>query len=230
MRICLSALVFVLGALPAAARGQGQPQCALRYSEAFARVPALGLRSLGQAQAYAEVSALFGPRPDLCEAGAYQRFIDGFRDYAREAMRAPIKQRDGMIRVAIAIVQQSPARVPWEEGRAAVTLFRQGRSDLHATADDVGITPLMQQLLDTFERQGPPQPAQATAPPQAQPAAPAAPPAPAPQVQSVRVPTTPLPPWAVISMYELRDLLNQKNLGVAQGKVEAILKWLETAP
>ncbi|MCS6913063.1 MAG: hypothetical protein RMK29_21220 [Myxococcales bacterium] len=200
-------------------------QCALRYTESFARLPSLGLRNLSQAQAISEVNNLFGPRPDVCEPGGYKVFLDAFTDYAREALRAPVRTRDGMIRVAIAAVQQGPLRVPFEESKTAVTLFRQTRSNIHAIADDVGITPLMQQLLDALERSGPPA---TTAPPPPPPSpAPGSPGA--PSVQQVRVPQVPLPPWAVISLYEIRDALNSKNTGVALGKLEAILKWMETA-
>jgi hypothetical protein len=209
---------FVLGALcPGAASAE---QCALRYAESFARIGAIGLRGPSQAQAISEVNSLFGPRPDLCEPGGYRAFLTQLTDYSREALRAPVKQRDGMIRVAIAAAQQAPVRVLFEESKAARTQYNEMRSNVHAIADDVGITPLMQQLLDTIERQGMPP---STAPPP-----PVAPP-PGTQAQAIRVPQVALPPWAVISLYEVRDLINQKQTDVARGKVEAILKWLETA-
>lgn len=216
-RLLLGGALF-LALCPAAARAE---QCALRYRESFSRLPALGLRSLSQPQANAEVNGLFGPRPDLCEPGGYQVFMEQLTDYSREALRAPLKQRDGMIRVAIAAAQQGPVRVAFEESKAARTTYSVTRSNIHAIADDVGITPIMQQLLDTIERQGMPLSTAPPPPPKADPAAPAA--------QAIRVPQTAMPPWAVISLYEVRDLLNQKQTDVARGKIEAILKWLETA-
>jgi hypothetical protein len=185
---------------------------------------AAGPRAQSQAQASAEVQGLFGPRPDRCEAGGYQRFVEGYRDFAREAMRAPAKGgRDGLLRLAIAAADRGPLQVPAEEGRMAVTLYRQVRSDLHAIADDVGLnkTPLLQQLLDTFDRMGPPQALQAAPPP---------PPPPGSLVQTVRVPTTPMPTWAVVALYEIREALAQKNPALAQEKIEAILKWIDAAP
>lgn len=216
--LCLLGLGLGMAAPTHARAAEAQPACTVRYADAFLRLPGLGLRDLDLSRAHTEVSNLFGPRPVVCETGAYQRFIDGFRDYAREAMRAPVRSRDGMLRVAIATAAQGPQKVPYEEGRAAATLFRQTRSDLHATADDVGISPLMQMLLDTFERMGPPPALPPPAPPRAE------------NAQVVRVPTAPLPTWAVISLYEIRDHLQKRDSATAQGKLEAILKWMETAP
>ena len=71
----------------------------------------------------------------LCEAGAYQRFLESFLDLAREAMRAPAKQRDAQVRVAIAVLGQIPTRVPAEEGKAAGRAYRQVRSDMSAIAE-----------------------------------------------------------------------------------------------
>ncbi len=218
MRVRLSAWFGLLWAgFLVMSNAKAHAQCALRYNEAFVRLPALGLRALDSARAGAEVSSLFGPQPESCEAGAYQRFVDAFRDYARAAMRADPKDRDGMLRVAIPVISQAPRKVPFQESKAVVTIFRQARSDLHATADDVGITPLMQQLLYAFEQKGPPQ---------------SLPPPPLsqgdPTAQAIRVPTTPLPPWAVISLYEMRELLRQQNHAAAQRKLEDILRWMET--
>ena len=77
----------------------------------------------------------------------------------------------------------------------------------------------MQQLLETFEQKGPPQ----SLPP------PLPPPGGDPSTQVIRIPTTPLPPWAVISLYELRETLQRKDHAAAQRKLEDILRWLETA-
>lgn len=216
-RVLGGALFLAMALTPQAAAAE---QCALRYSATFARLGPIGLRNLSQAQAIAEVNSLFGPRPDLCEPGGYKAFLEQLTDYSREALRAPLKQRDGMIRVAIAAAQQGPVRVSFEESRAARTAFNETRSNIHAIADDVGITPLMEQLFSTIESRGLPV---STAPPP-----PAPPPPGGAQAQAIRVPTTALPPWAVISLYEVRDLINSKQTDAARGKVEAILKWLET--
>lgn len=198
--------------------------CGARFGTAFARLTMAGQRK-DLKDPVGEVSALFGPRAELCEGGAYRQFIDLYRDFAREAMRAPKAQRDLQVRLAMAAAQQGPTRVPADEGKQAVTLFRQARSDLHATADDVGISsaPILQQLLDTFERSGPPTP---VAPP-----APATPPPPKdPNAITIRIPQTALPDWAVISLYEAREHLRSKDTVRAQDKLELVLKWLEQAP
>lgn len=224
------ALVCFAALSPQLARAQ---QCANRYSEAFPRLNALGPRNLDLGRAATEVNNLFGPRPDKCEAGAYQRFVESFKDFAREAFRAPTKTRDGWLRIAMAAAGQSPQRVPAEEHKADVALFRQTRSDLFAIADDAGISPLMQQVLDTFDRSGPPGPL----PPQVVTIGPGpgvtqAPPTGtgAPNIQQVRVPTVPLPSWAVVSLYEIRESLHLRDPDTAKAKLDALLKWMETAP
>ena len=102
--------------------------------------------------------------------------------------------------------------------RQSVSAYRQVRSDLVATATDVKSAPLMQSLLDNFERAGTPVPQQAAQV------------VPDSNVQAVRIPNSALPPWVVISLYETVEAQKQKNYDVAQGKLEVVLKWLETAP
>ncbi len=217
---CLWGLLGLLALAPARpARAQTGPECAKRYADFFVRVPSVGLgpAAADQFRVNTEVTALFGARPDVCEAGGYQRFLDGFRDYAREAMRARGKQRDNLLRTAIAVLEISPQHVPEAEARSAVSAYRQVRSDLTATLADSKAGPMGQVLLDNLERVGAPsaQPAQVV---------------PDSNVQTVRIPTSPLPPWVVISLYETLQAQKQHDYAVAQGKLEVVLKWLETAP
>ena len=88
-------------------------------------------------------------------------------------------------------------------------------ADLGAIAQDLGMTPLSQQLLDAMEATGAPQATQrpASAPPD-------------PHTSTVQVPTVPLPAWAVISLYEIDDHARRNEVGAIQGKVEAILNWM----
>ena len=127
------------GASAPEARGQAlpSPPCAARYPTAFARLQQLGGRPLEPGRVYAEVSNTFaalGPRPEVCEPGGYAVFINTYREFAREAMRAPARQREALCRIAVAAASQGPLRVLAEEGKSSVTLFRQTRSDLSATA------------------------------------------------------------------------------------------------
>lgn len=243
MNVLSCAGLLALGSLlPTVAQAQGSAPCTARFLSGFSRIT-----PLSQRRDPAEVSAIFGPRQDLCEAGAYQRFLESYLDLAREAMRASAKQRDAQVRVAIALIGQLPARVPAEEAKAAGALFRQTRSDLYAIADDVRMPPVVRQLLDSFDRAGPPVPESTaqvpplvTIPPPAQGGQPGQnvqggqPPAqggqPGQNVQTVRVPSTALPSWAVVSLYEARELLKQRDPTGAQAKLESVLRWMETAP
>lgn len=252
----------VVGA--AVAQGQGAPVqqgapmasqvCAARFQGAFTQlqqrkdVPSM-------TRAYNEVSGIFGPSAGVCEAGAYQRFMDSYLDFARPAIRASAKGQNAAIFLAIATAGQSPARVPAEDGRAAVDAYRQTRAALYAIADDVKETPQIKQLLEALDRSGPPQiePAQApgvTPMPMLVPGPAVTGPGgtaaggtgvgkvpagggsglPTVVVQPVRVPQVPMPAWAILSIYEAREALKARDVGSAQGKLDAVMRWLETAP
>jgi hypothetical protein len=199
------------------------PECARRYQDLFVRIPVVVLTAQDQTRANAEVKSLFGARPETCEPGGYARFLTSFSNYARDAVRQKGKSRDGMIRVSIALLEVAPFHVPAEEVRSAVSLFNQVRSDLSASIADVRATPMMEYLLKAFEASGPPTPAPGAAGPAGG--------APAGEgVQSVRIPSSPMPPWVVVSLYEILEAHKQQNYPVAQGKLEVVLKWLETTP
>jgi hypothetical protein len=247
-------LLLVALGLPAPAFAQPAP-CGPRIAAAFVQLPELGQRRelSSPARAAEEVRALFGPpRAELCEPGAYERFMEGLRDLSRQAIRT---RREPLLQVAVATAEQAPLRVPAEEGKAAAALYRQVRSDVHATAEDVRPSPLIKKLLEAIDRAGPPASAAGEAPAAAAigtpgpvagpavagpavagpavagPAAAAAPASPPVPVNvPVRVPQGPLPPWAVISLHEARDLLRQQNAVGALGKLEPVLRWMDSAP
>ena len=72
-------------------------------------------KAITQGQADLEVQNLFGPRPDVCEAGAYKFFMDSFELFTKEAMRAKPPSRDKLLRLAIAMARKAPAKVPAAE-------------------------------------------------------------------------------------------------------------------
>src|SRR5438094_922278 len=103
-------LALLLSGTPALAQPQGAPatECVRRYQDLFVRVPVIAVGATDQTRANAEAKALFGPRPEVCEPGGYARFLDGFKGYARDAIRAKPKQRDNMLRVAMALLEVGP--------------------------------------------------------------------------------------------------------------------------
>jgi hypothetical protein len=224
--ICAPLALLLLGA-PAWAQGPapGQapadaPDCARRYKDFFVRVPVIAVSATDQTRANAEAKALFGPRPEVCEAGGYGKFLEGFRAYAGDALRAKPKQRDNMLRAALAVLEVRPLKVPEGEAQAAQMQFNQVKSDLGTTAAGVkGPTAMVDYFLSAYTRSGPPEAVAVTVPG-----------APEGGVQSVRIPRAPLPPWVVVSIYEALDLQKQKSYDAAQSKLEVVLKWMETAP
>ena len=43
-----------------------------------------------------------------------------------------------------------------------------------------------------------------------------------------RSPTVPLPPWAVIKLYEMRDHIKAQDLAAIQIKLQDIINWMES--
>lgn len=225
----------------AAAPSQAQTRnCYATHSTGFARLSSLEREASAQAAADIQVRALFGPRVDLCEEGAYKAFMLGFKDFASKAMRASKTSRDKLLRLSIAALNQAPTRVSVKEWKEAASIFRQVRSDLNATADDIGFqsTPLLGQLLEALGRIGAPTADQPTTPPGgAGPGPTGTGPGPTGTtgttgatpggVQQVRIPTEPLPPWAVIKLYELRDHIKAQDHASSQIKIQEVLSWIE---
>lgn len=233
MRAPILGLLGILAGLPVASTAQAQSSCYPTFSAAFVRLPQKEAAATTQGVADMEVRSQFGPRPEQCEEGAYQGFMELFRDFAKSAMRAAPAKRDKLLRLAIAAVQQAPTKVPAKDAKLAASSYKQVKSDLSATADDVGFekTPLLGQLLETMTRLGPPMAAAAVADPTTSPPVQAPPTTPTPStsggVQSVRVPTDPLPPWAVIKLYEMRDHIKAQDLAAIQIKLQDIINWME---
>lgn len=223
-------------ATPGPAQAQAQvTNCSAIHSAGFTRLRAAENKATTQGSADLEVRALFGPRIDLCEEGAYKAFMLSFKDFASTAMRALKTSRDKQLRLAISALAQAPIRVSAKEWKEATSTFRQVRSDLNATADDIGFnsTPLLGQLLETMGRIGAPTADQSSTPPSASvqpPSAGTGTGTTAPVtggVQQVRIPTEPLPPWAVIKLYELRDHIKAQDQASSERKIQDVINWIE---
>lgn len=200
--------------------------CKWRFDQAFSLLSSRGLRSVdkvknqaeAQAKIAAEVDFLFGPRQAECEEGAYSLFIDRFERYTLEALRQSGNERDLRLRAALFAIRKSPELINYTQASKEISLFRQARSNIAAVAQDAGMSPLMQQLVDAMEAVGAPKASQR----------PDTAPAKDPHSSMVYVPTVPLPAWAVVSLYEIQDHARRNESGAIQGKVEAILTWMKT--
>ncbi len=241
MKATLFSILTLVGAslIPGAAEAQN---CAVHYAAAFARISGSVPKAVTQLAADQEVDAALGPRPQQCEAGAYASFLEQFEGFGRVAIRAAQSRRgpkgalqmgnENQIRLAISMFRKgSPVKVPLPDSKAGVSLFKQVRSNLNAVADDAGNTPMMLALLDAMTAVGSPSaieemvsvgqgpaggatPAGGTAPPGG--------------VQQVRVPPVPLPAWAVIKLYEARDLCKPQDVAGIQVRLQDVINWMES--
>lgn len=251
--LSLTALSFSL-TMPSVARAEN---CAAVQDGAFARLRSSTPRANTQGAADQEIETLFGPRPTKCEEGAYQRFLDNFEAFGREAIRAaqPIHAgkkitpaspaSENMLRLAISAIKKAPLQVPAKEAKAAIAAYRQTRSNLSAVVEDAGSTPAMNGLLAELQRNKAPDAAN-DAPPGYDPATgttttttmvptttptttnPPPPPTAPNNVTAIRVPPIPLPTWAVIKLYEARDAASLKDADTAKLKLQDIIIWMES--
>lgn len=236
---------------PEIARAQN---CAAIYESAFSRIRS-ATRNGSQTVADQEVESLFGPRAPKCEEGAYQKFLDSFEAFAREAIRAAQPQKVGkkvipatsvseyQLRLAIAAIKKSPLKVPSKETKVAINAYRQVRSNLSAVVEDAGGTMAMNELLATMAQTRPPDGADdgppgetfttttTTTVPVSTPTTSTpttSTPSTTSPVTAIRVPTIPLPTWAVIKLYEARDASSLKDSDIAKAKLQDIIIWMES--
>ncbi len=243
MKATIFSAFVLVGALvvPAVASAQN---CAVHYAAGFGSVSGSVARATTQPVADSLVDQAFGPRPQQCEAGAYTSFLEQFENFGRAAIRAgqlpkgskvqtqPAKENQ--LRLAISIINKmSPMKVPLADSKTAASQWRQVRSNLNAVADDAGNTPMMGQFLDALVRITPPGPIEevvsvgqsgTTGNTVAAPGA-SAPPG---GVQQVRVPLVPLPAWAVIKLYEARDLCKPQDVAGIQLRLQDVINWMES--
>lgn len=242
MKATLFSVLTLVGAslFPGAAEAQN---CAVHYAAAFARISGSVPKAVTQVAADQEVDAALGPRPQQCEAGAYASFLEQFESFGRVAIRTAQPRRgakgatqpgnENQIRLAISLFRKgSPIKVPLPDSKAGVSLFKQVRSNLNAVADDAGNTPMMLQLLDAMTAVGSPtaieEMVSVSQSPNAGGATPAGGTAPPGGVQQVRVPPVPLPAWAVIKLYEARDLCKPQDVAGIQVRLQDVINWMES--
>ena len=240
MKATIFSLLTLVGVslAPAAAEAQN---CAAHYATGFPRISGATAKASTQIAADQEVDSAMGPRPQQCEAGAYASFLEQFENFGRVAIRAGQPRKvgkgavqpgnDNQIRLAISLIRKaSPVRVPLADSKAGVSLFKQVRSNLNAVVDDAGNTPMMVQLLDAMTAVGSPGPIEETVSvsQSGSGAAPSGTTAPPGGVQQVRVPLVPLPAWAVIKLYEARDLCKPQDVAGIQVRLQDVLNWMES--
>lgn len=213
----------VLG-LSSSARAE---HCYWRFGEAFRLLDTRDLRTINrgattpselQAKAEIEVDLDFGPPVAECEEGGYTVFLDRFERWTTRALRMKAgEDRDTRLRIAIAIIRRGPETVDYTDQSKERARFDQMQSGIGAVAQEVGMTPLSQQLLDAIKAEGAPK---ATRRPDSAP--------PEMHTSKVYVPTVPLPGWAVVSIYEIEDHARRKENEKIEGKVQAIINWMKS--
>lgn len=230
----------VLGA-PAHAEAQ---KCRALYEQAFSTLASRDFRLIEretspadlQLKIDAEVYTMFGDRPQVCEEGAYNVFLERFQRFAIEALRAPKDEKTVKLRAAIAAIHQSPISIDSAQAMNEAAQFRPAFWTIRTAAQETGMTPIVRQLLETMEALGPPvaaarspesppaQPRPEPAPPERRPT----PPTPVERrVERISLPTEPLPGWAVISLFEIEELARRNDAQAIVPKVQAILNWMK---
>lgn len=200
----------------------------------------MAARAATQQGADQAVDQAFGARPAQCEAGAYASFLEQFENFTRTAIRAgqPPRGSKGVVppgrenqmRLAVAVIRKmSPLKVPLADAKAGVSLFKQMRSNLNAVADDAGTTPMMAQLLDAISQVGSPTALEETVPVGSGVAGASGTAASGTHggVHHVRVPSVPLPAWAIIKLYEARDLCKPQDVAGIQIRLQDVINWME---
>ena len=244
-RIHLWVALFQAAFLCASQRDAQAQRCKPLYEQAFTVLSSRDFRSIEletnpqdlQLKLDTEIYAIFGARQSACEEGAYSAFLERFQIYAIDALRAPKDHKNVKVRAAMAVMKQSPESLDSPQAATEATRFRQMVFGIRTAAQETGMTPLVRQLLEVIESIGPPvairrqaQPDVAPSTPQETPQTPPkkeAPPSDS-RVERVTVPAEPLPPWAVISIYEIEEHARRKDVGPILGKVQAIINWMKS--
>lgn len=214
MRLALPFLVSLCLILLAASPPARADHCKWRFAEGFQRVTNRPLAGMSQPQIADMVEEMFGARQPVCEEAAYRFFLSQFNTYAAAAFHQKAAEREAMLLCAQEILKRAPSQVFYKNPAAKVSAYKQLRSDLGVVAAEVGVTPSIQALLDAVDRLGPP--AVSTKP--------------EPMNEDaihIKVPTAPLPPWAVISLYEIQDHAQRKQNGAVMAKTALILQWMK---
>ena len=203
----------VAGTLCAASGAAYGQHCRLHYAEAFQQISVNPLTSRSPAQIKQMIEDLFGPRQEVCGENSYKYFLTELGNYASAALRKKGSEQEARLIAAREILTRFPLRVRFAAGADPSSGLKQLRSDLTVLATEVGIKPPVQALLDALSQVKPP--AQEPHPMAAD-----------DDAIPVVVPHVPLPAWAVISLYEIRDHAKRKENGAIINKTQLILDWM----
>lgn len=205
------ALFLLLTALSSTAFAD---HCKWRFAAGFQLVMNQQFAGMKQEQVTQAVHEMFGPRQAVCEETSYRYFLGQFTSFATTAFHRKGADQEGRLRAAQEILKLIPSQVFYKNTQAKVSAYKQIRADLGVVATEVGITPSIQALLDAVDKLGPPLVSRRPEPMND-------------DAIPVKVPATPLPPWAVISLYEIYDHAQHNQNGAVMAKTALILEWMK---
>jgi hypothetical protein len=213
-RALLAAIgVSVVCALPVAADAEN---CRLHYAEAFQLIANQRFGGQSPDAVRQTVDDLFGPRQEVCGEVGYKFFLTELGNQATTALHQKGSEQEARLSATREILNRFPRQVRFSNGADPRAGLNQLRSNLGVLSAEVGVTPSVKALLDALAKIAPPQPA----------------PKPLPKDDDaipITVPRIPLPAWAVISLYEIRDHAARKESAAITAKSNLILDWIARA-
>lgn len=213
LRAVVSALALVAAGLVMAPQSAFAQRCKQHYAEAFQLIAIRPLAGNPPAELKTTVDDVFGPRKELCGPVSYKYFLSELKNYAATAFRKKGPEGDAMRLVAIEIINRFPLQVRFPAGELPDLGLKQLRSDLGVLASEVGPSPSVQAVVDALAKVAPPKVMSRPTPIDD-------------DATPVIVPKVPLPAWAVISLYEIRDHAKRKENGAIINKTQLILDWM----
>ncbi len=205
--------VSVVCALAGAAHAEN---CRLHYAEAFQLISTQHFSEHSPAAIKQTVDDLFGPRQEVCGEVGYKFFLTELGTQAAAALHQKGNEQEARLLATREIMNRFPMQVRFSSGADPSAGLNQLRSNLGVLSTEVGVTPSIKALLDALGKIAPPKPA----------------PKPLPKSDDaipITVPRIPLPAWAVISLYEIRDHAMRKESAAVVAKSNVILDWVSRA-
>jgi hypothetical protein len=212
------ALLAALGVSAVCALGgsANAENCKLHYAEAFQIISTQRFAEHSPTAIKQTVDNLFGPRQVVCGEIGYKFFLTELGNQAGAAMRHKGSEQEAQLLATREILNRFPLQVRFSHGVDPRAGLNQLRSNLGVLSTEVGVTPSITALLDALAKIAPPRLA----------------PKPLPKSDDaipVTVPRVPLPAWAVISLYEIRDHAARKESDAITTKSNLILDWVSRA-
>ena len=213
-RALLAAMgVSVVCALSGAANAEN---CKLHYADAFQLISTQRFSEHSPTAIKQTVDNLFGPRQVVCGEVGYKFFLTELGNQAAAALRQKGSEQEAQLLATREIMNRFPLQVRFSHGADPRAGLNQLRSNLGVLSTEVGVTPSITALLDALGKIAPPRLA----------------PKPLPKSDDaipITVPRIPLPAWAVISLYEIRDHAARKESEAITTKSNLILDWVSRA-